>query len=305
MRKLIAILLVMVFPLTLFGCGVKQAPGATTEPVSSMTEFPSEGETASSAETLPAISQPEPADDAFVPVLDYIPDMIVDLRYATEDNFTGERIYPFRDAYLRYSTVRKLLMAQELLASEGLGLKLWDAFRPVSAQFALWEVCPDLRYVADPRTGNSSHSRGNTVDITLVDAAGQELTMPTSFDDFSTLADRDYTDCSEEAAKNALLLQSVMEEVGFKGYFGEWWHFSDADTYPVEEHFEPLEAHLRLPVCDEYITLYPCPDIGPEELTRIPRNSIFTVLARQEGYLLASFEGLRGYVLESDTQLIQ
>ena len=309
MKKLIAILLVMVFSLTLFGCGVQQAPGVTTEPVSSLTEssYPEEEECAlpSAGAVLPDIIQPEPADDTFVPVLDYIPDLVVDLRYASEDNFTGKQIYPFRDAYLRYGTVKRLLMAQEILVSQGLGLKLWDAFRPVSAQFALWETCPDPRYVADPRTGNSSHSRGNTVDITLVDASGRELTMPTSFDDFSALADRDYSDCTEEAAKNALLLQSVMEEAGFKGYSGEWWHFSDVDTYPVEEHFEPLEAHLRLPVCEEYIALYLRPATGSDVLTRIPRNSIFTVLARQDGFLLVSFEGLRGYVPEGDTQMIE
>jgi D-alanyl-D-alanine dipeptidase len=229
----------------------------------------------------------------------------VELRYATEDNFTGERIYPFADAYLRYGTVKKLLLAQDTLRAKGLGLKLWDAFRPVSAQFTLWEVCPDPRYVADPRTGFSSHSRGNTVDITLVDAMGQELPMPTGFDDFSALADRNYSDCPEEAAQNALLLQSVMEEAGFTGYFGEWWHFSDTDAYTVEQTFEPLEPHLRLAVCEEYITLRAHADTASEALARIPKNGIFTVLARQGAFLLVSCDGLRGYVLESYTQTIQ
>jgi len=315
MKKLIAILLVMVSFLSLFGCGVQQAPGVTTEPVSSVTEPPetvpsekptTEETTLPAAGTEPAvIPQPEPADDAFVPILDYIPDLLVELKYSTEDNFTGQKIYPFHDAYLRYGTVKKLLVAQDQLKAEGMGLKLWDAFRPVSAQFTLWEVCPDPRYVADPRTGYSSHSRGNTVDITLVDAMGQEMTMPTSFDDFSALADRDYADCSEEAARNALLLQSVMEEVGFKGYFGEWWHFSDADTYPVEEHFEPLEQHLRLAVCEGYITLRSRPDSASDALILIPKNSVFTVLARQDGSLLVSYEGLRGYIPESDTLSLQ
>ena len=312
MKRLIAIFLVMASFLSFFGCGVQQAPGATTEPVSSETNSPDTappGEPTSedtvpllSGTDTPAITQPEPEDDAFVPVLDYIPDIVVELKYSAEDNFTGQRIYLFHDAYLRYGTVKKLLRAREILQAQGLGLKLWDAFRPVSAQFALWEVCPDPRYVADPRTGYSSHSRGNTVDITLVDAAGQELTMPTSFDDFSALADRDYSDCPEEAAQNALLLQTVMEEAGFRGYFGEWWHFSDVDTYPVEERFEPLEQHLRLAVCEGPVTLRSCPDSASDVLALIPQNSIFTVLARQDGYLLVSYEGLRGYVPESDTQ---
>lgn len=129
--------------------------------------------------------------------------------------------------------------------------------------------------------------------------------MPTPFDDFSALADRDYADCPEEAAQNALLLQSVMEEAGFKGYFGEWWHFTDTDTYPVEERFEPLETHLRLSVCEEYITLRSCPDTVSDALICIPKNNIFTVMASQEGFLLVSYEGLRGYVPENSTQLLQ
>ena len=129
--------------------------------------------------------------------------------------------------------------------------------------------------------------------------------MPTSFDDFSTLADRDYSDCPEEAAQNALLLQSAMEEAGFTGYFGEWWHFSDTDAYPVEEGFEPLEQHLRLAVCEERLSLRSGPDPTSEELIQIPKYGIFTVLARLDGTLLVTFEGLRGYVPESYTQIIE
>lgn len=317
MKRTVAIFLGMALVISLLGCGVQQAPGATTEPVLTETD-PADTEAVTATEptpeasTLPptgpetvVIPQPEPEDTGFVPVSDYIPDIAVELRYSTEDNFTGERIYPFTDAYLRYGTVKKLLLAQDILRSKGLGLKLWDAFRPVSAQFTLWEVCPDPRYVADPRTGFSSHSRGNTVDITLVDAMGQELPMPTGFDDFSALADRNYSDCPEEAAQNALLLQSVMEEAGFTGYYGEWWHFSDTDAYAVEQTFEPLEPHLRLAVCEEYITLRAQADTASEALARIPKNGIFTVLARQDAFLLVSCDGLRGYVLESYTQTIQ
>ena len=121
----------------------------------------------------------------------------------------------------------------------GLYLKIWDGFRPVSAQFRLWEICPDPTYVANPNSGYSSHSRGNTVDLTLVDGNGTELEMPTGFDDFSARADRDYSDCTPEEAANAQVLELVMEKHGFSGYFGEWWHFSDTDNYPVEEVFSP------------------------------------------------------------------
>jgi len=94
-------------------------------------------------------------------------------------------------------------------------------------------------YVANPQNGFSSHSRGNTVDVTLVTLEGEAVEMPTEFDDFSLLADRDYSDVPEEAAQNAILLETIMTECGFKPYSGEWWHFSDVDTYPVEDSFVP------------------------------------------------------------------
>lgn len=185
--------------------------------------------------TLP----PEPAEDAFVKIRDYIPTASQELFYATDRNFTGQVIYDFRDAYLRYGTVKKLMAVSEDLEEMGLYLKIWDGFRPVSAQFRLWEVYPDPTYVANPNVGFSSHSRGNTVDLTLVDSTGAELEMPTGFDDFSPKADRDYGDCTETAAANAQILQLLMEKHGFQGYFGEWWHYSDTVSYPVEDVFEP------------------------------------------------------------------
>ena len=192
-------------------------------------------EPAPETQGAPAAEAPEPADTDLVRVMDYIPEIEVDLRYAAADNFCGQVVYDFSEAYLRYGTVRKLSAAQEVLAAQGYRLKIWDAFRPVSAQFVLWEICPDSRYVADPNRGYSSHSRGNTVDVTLLTASGEEVEMPTGFDDFSALADRDYSDVSEPAAANARLLETVMTDAGFQPYFGEWWHFSDTDAYEVAE----------------------------------------------------------------------
>ena len=180
-----------------------------------------------------------PEDEEFVRVSDHIPGLVIDLKYSTTQNFTGQTIYGFSDAYLRYGTVQKLAAVQSELSQMGLSLKIWDAFRPPQAQFMLWEICPDGNYVSNPNKGFSSHSRGNTVDVTLVDEFGQELEMPTGFDDFSALADRDYSDCTETARNNALLLEVLMEKHGFTGYKGEWWHYSDTVSYPVEEEFEP------------------------------------------------------------------
>lgn len=199
------------------------------------------------ADSHPVVSVPqetegtvaEPADSDFVRVLDYIPTARQELLYATDRNFTGEVIYDFHDAYLRYGTVKKLMAVSADLAELGMYLKIWDGFRPISAQYKLWEVCPDSAYVANPETGFSSHSRGNTVDLTLVDNNGAEFPMPTGFDDFSAKADRDYADCTEEERNNAVILELIMEKHGFTGYRREWWHYSDTDSYPVDEGFQP------------------------------------------------------------------
>lgn len=219
--------------LLLAGCGGQETVIPETTAVLTMQTAATKP--AETTETVPM----EPEEEAFVRILDYIPEAEQELFYATDRNFTGERIYGFEDAYLRYGTVKKLMAVSAELAESGLFLKIWDGFRPTAAQFRLWEVCPDSRYVSNPEKGFSSHSRGNTVDLTLVDENGQELVMPTGFDDFSSKADRDYADCTQEERENALLLQNMMEKHGFKGYAGEWWHYSDVESYPVEEAYYP------------------------------------------------------------------
>ena len=178
-------------------------------------------------------------NESFVKIKEYIPEILIELKYATKDNFTGEIIYDFDEAYLRYGTVKKLAEVQRILKEQGYLIKVWDAFRPVEAQFKLWEVCPDETFVANPVTGYSSHSRGNTVDITLTDLEGGYIEMPTEFDDFSEQSKRAYIGVSEEGKKNSLLLERIMEECGFEPYKNEWWHFSDKTEYPVEKGFRP------------------------------------------------------------------
>ena len=244
----------------------------------------------------------EPCNSDFVAVKDYIPDILVELKYATANNFTGHVIYEFQDVYRRYGTVKKLMLVQQELRNMGLGLKIWDGFRPVSAQFRLWEVLPDPTYVANPNVGYSNHSRGYAVDLTLVDADGNEIEMPTGFDDFSALADRDYSDCSEETAANAMLLQNMMEKHGFSGYFGEWWHFNDTDKYPVEECFDPAVISWWYADCEEFLCLRTKPNTGAEVITRIPVGEEFRVLGWIGEFAYAEYEGLIGYVLRSHMQ---
>lgn len=246
------------------------------------------------------VELPEPKDEDFVRVRDYIPDILVELSYATENNFTGQVIYEFDELWLRYGTVKKLMQVQETLREQGLGLKVWDGFRPVAAQFALWKVCPNPAYVANPNGGYSTHSRGNTVDLTIVNADGTELVMPTGFDDFSRKANRDYADVSAEAGQNARLLESVMKAQGFSSIYSEWWHFVDNQSYGAEKTFQPIATTL-------YETAAPVAllDVNGQAFSYIPKGTTFPVIAVDEENFLAEYRGVLGWIRSENIQLAE
>lgn len=184
-------------------CGQKK--NVTTDDVSgkemaNIQETAAQEVTAQEIITQEITTEKEPEDDEYVLVNKYIPDIYVELMYATDNNFTGVRIYDFTDAYLRYGTVKKLANVQKELKEQGYSLKIWDAYRPFEAQQKLWEVYPDPNYVANPANGMKKHNIGGTVDITMVTADGSVISMPTEFDDFSLKADRDYSDIEDEEA---------------------------------------------------------------------------------------------------------
>lgn len=223
-------------------CGQKK--NVTTDDVSekemvNIQETAAQEVTAQEIITQEITTEKEPEDDEYVLVNKYIPDIYVELMYATDNNFTGVRIYGFTDAYLRYGTVKKLANVQKELKEQGYSLKIWDAYRPFEAQQKLWEVYPDPNYVANPANGMKKHNLGGTVDITMVAADGSIIPMPTEFDDFSLKADRNYSDIdNEEAVNNVMILQNAMENNGFTGYQGEWWDYSDTVEYEAVD-FEP------------------------------------------------------------------
>ena len=231
MKRVITVLL-LAAALLLAGCG-RQAPSATPTPTPEATAAPTIEARLEPTPTPTPTPPPEVPDDTLVNVQDYLPSVFVDLRYATENNFTGQVIYDFTEAQLRYGTVKKLALAADTLAQQGYALLIWDACRPVSAQFRLWAVCPDSTYVANPNTGYSNHSRGSCVDISLVTLEGGAVEMPSGFDEFSALADREYSDVSEAAARHARLLEQAMTDAGFVPYYGEWWHYTDSVKYDV------------------------------------------------------------------------
>ncbi len=150
--------------------------------------------------------------------------LVIELRYATENNFTGRRLYSAARCLLRRSAAERLVRVADRLEAEGLRLKVYDAYRPLAVQHELWRLVPDERYVAHPRKG-SRHNRGAAVDVTLVDADGRELEMPTAYDDFTEAAHRDYAGGTEASRRNRDILAAAMEAEGFAGLPTEWWHF--------------------------------------------------------------------------------
>lgn len=150
---------------------------------------------------------------------------MIELRYATARNFTGAPLYPPEArCLLRRSVAERLVRAQDWLMARGLGLKVWDAYRPLAIQHALWRCKPDPTFIAPPTRG-SRHNRGASVDVTLVDSAGRELEMPTDFDDFSPAAARVFSGCTPAAAQHRALLDEAMRSAGFVGIQDEWWHY--------------------------------------------------------------------------------
>ncbi len=162
-----------------------------------------------------------------------VPDLTVAMQYATADNFTGKVLYACNRCFLTETTARKLAKARMELKKEQLGLKVWDCYRPLSVQKIFWSLVPDPRFVADPKTG-SKHNRGTAVDVTLVDSHGNELPMPTRFDDFTPRAARDYNDLPENVLKNRATLENAMKKAGFQPLPSEWWHFDDNEWQSFE-----------------------------------------------------------------------
>lgn len=163
-----------------------------------------------------------------------VPGVVLDIRYATTNNFTGQVLYPSSKCYLRRSTAEKLANVQSQLRPMGLGLKVYDGYRPLSVQRKMWKVYPVPGYVADPKRG-SRHNRGAAVDLTLIHTNGAEVPMPSPYDSFTETAHRDSTNAAPEALANRDLLERVMVKNGFEGLPTEWWHFDDLDwrKYPL------------------------------------------------------------------------
>ncbi len=156
------------------------------------------------------------------------------LAYATSDNFTGRPVYRRADCWLHPEAAAALARAIALAGAIGCGVRIYDAFRPSEAQWALWNHTPDPGFLADPRRG-SPHSRGVAVDLTLLDGAGQPLDMGTGFDAFTPRSHHGSLDVPAEAQRNRALLLGLMTAAGWDFYRNEWWHYQlfKSRDYPL------------------------------------------------------------------------
>ena len=151
-------------------------------------------------------------------------DFVFDMKYATPDNFLKQAVYDCGECYLRKSTAKALVKANEEFKSLGYRIKLFDCYRPLSVQKKMWKILPGTHYVANPAKG-SKHNRGAAVDLTLVDAQGKELDMGTPFDFFGKKAHQTCTTLPKKVLENRKLLKGVLNKYNFKSIFSEWWHY--------------------------------------------------------------------------------
>lgn len=168
---------------------------------------------------------PPTPDDTFVSLKNLSQDFVYDMKYATTDNFLKAKVYDCPECYLRNKTALALIAAQKDFMSIGYRIKIYDCYRPLDIQKKMWKIVPDANYVANPKKG-SIHNRGGAVDITLVDANGNELDMGTAFDHFGPEAAIDNTNLTKKVQDNRQLLQAVMRSHGFSVLKSEWWHFN-------------------------------------------------------------------------------
>ena len=160
-----------------------------------------------------------------VEIKKYIPDIVLDIRYATTNNFTHQQMYKEARAFARLPVVLALKQVQADLKKQGLGLKIYDAYRQYAITVKFYEVAHDTNFVADPRKG-SKHNRGCAIDLSAINLkTGKELEMPTGFDSFSKRAASAFMDLPKVEIDNRAILKTAMEAHGFREIPTEWWHF--------------------------------------------------------------------------------
>ena len=169
------------------------------------------------------------SDTTFVKLTDFGSDFVLDMKYATNDNFLKQKVYDCADCYLRLKTIKFLKEANAEFMEKGYRIKLFDCYRPLDIQKKMFELVPNADYVADPSKG-SVHNRGGAVDLTLITANGKEVDMGTPFDFFGPEAGHNYQGFSRRILKNRAYLKEVMLKHNFKAFSSEWWHYNLSES---------------------------------------------------------------------------
>ena len=165
-------------------------------------------------------------------------DVILDLKYASEDNILGKKIFLENKCFLIEEAAEKLLDAISIAKDLGYFFKIFDAYRPSYVQEALWNFDPNPDFLSNPKKG-SPHTKGIAIDLTLIDFQGNELDMGTEFDDFTKNAYHLSKDIKKQVKINRKILLSIMTLAGFDFYHKEWWHYQlfNASNYPLIKKF--------------------------------------------------------------------
>lgn len=185
-----------------------------------------------------------PIKHQLVNILSINSNIILDIRYATSDNFMGFPLYKHAACYLHKEAAQALSRVQIELELLGLRLKVFDGYRPLHVQQLMWDTIQDERYVSNPAKSKGRHTRGTAVDLTLIDKNGNELEMPSEFDEFSECAHSDYESISALSRSNRQLLRVAMEKQGFIQFPFEWWHF-DFRGWDNDKYYPPLDLSLE------------------------------------------------------------
>lgn len=180
-----------------------------------------------------------------VDIASYIPSIVLDIRYATANNFMNEPLYRLPKAFVRLPVAQALRQMQAELALQGLGLKIFDGYRPYSVTVYFYEKLQDSVFLAVPWRG-SRHNRGSTLDLTLINLnTGKELEMPTAYDAISAKAHINYRKLPKKIIRNRELLKNIMHKYGFAVYAPEWWHYDFKDFARFDLLDIPFEELVR------------------------------------------------------------
>ena len=220
--------------LLLINCGGRQPQVPATVAVQAASPPPLD----TVEEPIPSVPPLGPIDydtSLWTEITHLDPTIQLDLRYASDNNFVKQKMYDCPRCFFRPAVAKALVKAHKTLKKKGLGLKMYDCYRPRPIQWKLWNKVPDPRYVADPRKG-SMHNRGMAADLTIVDGEGKELDMGTDFDFFGKEAYHAYTGHSKLVLNNRKLLLNTMATVGMKYTTTEWWHYSyTPKSFPIAD----------------------------------------------------------------------